>query len=362
MATYTKPIAAPRWADNGGDRVEPTSGKKDIGWIFEEAPPYSVMNWLQGVAGDWLLWVDERLDDGATADDLRIAAGFDLEINDPDFYLKVLSDVPQIVFDADGGIDRLYYDRATDKFNFDFNGTVSAVLEATKATLTGALQIGSGTAAASAGAGVFSRGIAVGFDFDPLDDRIYIGNQDFIITGDPSFPQIQWDAGDLLFYARGDDSFNFRIGGVNKGAFLADAAYWNRWVPREYIEVPTNVDEQAARHFGNCVVACGTFIAQGGTSPPQLVSTRHFNINGNMLYDGSTGTWLVNLDQPVNSGSVLIAQSGNTGFVCVGVSVTSTQYRIYTRAISTGNATNPAAGARIFIALIGSPVGAPSPF
>jgi len=62
-ATYTKPTKIPRWADTG-TRTEPSSGKKDTGWTFEEAPPYGYENWLQGITGDWLKWIDERFDDG----------------------------------------------------------------------------------------------------------------------------------------------------------------------------------------------------------------------------------------------------------------------------------------------------------
>ena len=72
-ATYTKPTAIPRWADTG-TRVEPAAGKKDIGWIFEEPPPYGWENWLQGVTGDWLKWVDERFDDADAGDSLMIVS------------------------------------------------------------------------------------------------------------------------------------------------------------------------------------------------------------------------------------------------------------------------------------------------
>ena len=72
-ATYSKPTAIPRWADTG-TRVEPTSGKKDTGWIFEEAPPYGWENWIQGITGDWIKWLDERFGDGATKDVLRLTS------------------------------------------------------------------------------------------------------------------------------------------------------------------------------------------------------------------------------------------------------------------------------------------------
>ena len=70
-ATYSKPTTIPRWADTG-TRVVPSSGKQDTGWIFEEAPPYGWENWLQGVTGDWLKWIDERFDDGPSKDSLML--------------------------------------------------------------------------------------------------------------------------------------------------------------------------------------------------------------------------------------------------------------------------------------------------
>ncbi len=67
----TKPTKTPRWADTG-TRVEPLEAKKDLGWIFEEEPPFSAFNWLQGIAGDWMKWFDERFFDGSTEDELLI--------------------------------------------------------------------------------------------------------------------------------------------------------------------------------------------------------------------------------------------------------------------------------------------------
>ena len=68
-ATYSKPVKIPRWADTG-TIVEPPELKKDAGWLFEEIPPSSFENWKENLNGSWWKWVDERLADGASANEL----------------------------------------------------------------------------------------------------------------------------------------------------------------------------------------------------------------------------------------------------------------------------------------------------
>lgn len=47
------PAKIPRWADNGGDIVEPQEAKKDIGWLGEEEPPAQYLNWWMNLAEQW---------------------------------------------------------------------------------------------------------------------------------------------------------------------------------------------------------------------------------------------------------------------------------------------------------------------
>lgn len=57
-----KPTLKPRWASTvTGDPtryVEPPTVKKDIGWDVGERPPSQYENWLRGVTGDWIDWLD----------------------------------------------------------------------------------------------------------------------------------------------------------------------------------------------------------------------------------------------------------------------------------------------------------------
>jgi len=71
-ATYTKPAKTPRWADTSSNILEPPEAKKDEGWLFEEIPPSSFENWRTNLAGSWVKWIDERLFDGASKDQLLI--------------------------------------------------------------------------------------------------------------------------------------------------------------------------------------------------------------------------------------------------------------------------------------------------
>ena len=65
-----KPTVVSRWADVGGDIVEPPSGKKDIGWVPEELPPAQFFNWLLNTTFLWIQWLfDGRFTRNDTTDD-----------------------------------------------------------------------------------------------------------------------------------------------------------------------------------------------------------------------------------------------------------------------------------------------------
>jgi hypothetical protein len=73
MALFTKPTKVARWATNATRTLEPSSGEKDVGWEVDKKPPARKMNWLQWVAYGWFGWLNERLFDGATDDDLTVS-------------------------------------------------------------------------------------------------------------------------------------------------------------------------------------------------------------------------------------------------------------------------------------------------
>lgn len=57
----SKPVELPRWGTallNPSDIVDPTSGKKDIGWQDGEMPPHSYMNWLFNLIYQWCSYLN----------------------------------------------------------------------------------------------------------------------------------------------------------------------------------------------------------------------------------------------------------------------------------------------------------------
>jgi hypothetical protein len=66
-----KPTSTPRWANLGGLIVEPSSGKKDVGWVDAEKPAAESFNWYQNLAWQWT----QYLSDGVLRGPLRVSNG-----------------------------------------------------------------------------------------------------------------------------------------------------------------------------------------------------------------------------------------------------------------------------------------------
>ena len=59
----TRPSDLPRWADASPStsRTTPPEGVKDTGWLVNSQPPAGWLNWLQGIAGDWVSYLAGRV-------------------------------------------------------------------------------------------------------------------------------------------------------------------------------------------------------------------------------------------------------------------------------------------------------------
>lgn len=52
------PSSLPEWGTGGSASIEePTTTKKQLGWVELEKPPAAIFNWLGKVTYDWLLWI-----------------------------------------------------------------------------------------------------------------------------------------------------------------------------------------------------------------------------------------------------------------------------------------------------------------
>lgn len=56
----TRPTNFPDWATSGANVLEPSSGKKVAGFLSGEQAPAQFFNWLHGVAGQWLRYLDDE--------------------------------------------------------------------------------------------------------------------------------------------------------------------------------------------------------------------------------------------------------------------------------------------------------------
>lgn len=146
-ATYTKPTKVPRWADSG-TIVEPSEGKKDDGWEFEEIPASSYENWKENLTGEWFKWINERIFDGTSNDQLLIK----------------------------------------------HPGDASTLMR----SYTTGLEI--------------PTGLLVGFSATPTADAIKVGDANFTFDYNTGNPQITYDSGDLLLFTRASNLWEWKIG------------------------------------------------------------------------------------------------------------------------------------------------------
>ena len=62
----TKPTDLARWADAGGaSLVEPSDGKKDVGWLAGERPAAQYKNWWQHTVHTWIKYLSDGVFTGA---------------------------------------------------------------------------------------------------------------------------------------------------------------------------------------------------------------------------------------------------------------------------------------------------------
>ncbi len=260
MATFSKPTTIARWNDDQTNNVEPSEGKKDEGWLFEEVHPSSFENWRTNLNGLWWKWIDERFSDGGTPDILQIkdpsatvtnwaefsagsvsfldaaitlsdTGGGQLAVGDATFLMDFsIADTPQITFDT---LDSIQFLRATNRFFFLIANANKMELGATGLKIPNGLRVGStlspnfqdvmvtgglncgGTRDPFVGEGIFSDGIAVGFDtINPTNDTVHVGDANFQMSLASGTPIVLFDSTDFFEYNRSTNAFGFRVANI----------------------------------------------------------------------------------------------------------------------------------------------------
>lgn len=61
----SKPANVPVWNSGGAVNVEPSAGKKILGWLANERPPAQYLNWLLKLTGEWAQYLSDGAMSGA---------------------------------------------------------------------------------------------------------------------------------------------------------------------------------------------------------------------------------------------------------------------------------------------------------
>lgn len=70
MATFSKPTTTAQWDTSAINISTPDAGHIASGWSLSEKPPAPWFNYLHRTYGQWLGWLNERVFDGATSDEI----------------------------------------------------------------------------------------------------------------------------------------------------------------------------------------------------------------------------------------------------------------------------------------------------
>ena len=252
MATYSKPDSIPYWADDEVNNVEPPEAKKSLGWVFGEEPASSIENWKSNLIGKWFRWLDERFsDDDETNDTLVVNVGDSLRIKAADEIRAQFGENSFIGASTSDGF--VFVNGATDKeFRFgnsqkklsynitdnelDFffgDATPTTRLSFPGITTVGGVYIGANSTAHEAwpkdlrvvggsnvggstnplpGVGIFSTGVAAGYDgSSPAFGAGFGDAGNTIVLDADGNPLWTTDTGDFIKFKRAENRFGFVI-------------------------------------------------------------------------------------------------------------------------------------------------------
>jgi hypothetical protein len=208
-ATYTKPTKIPRWADTSANIIEPPEVKKDQGWLFEEIPPSAFENWRTKLTGEWMKWLNERLFDGASKDELVLKSpGNATEA------IRITNTEVRLGKDTywdTGAQYGIKYNSGSSQLELYAGGNLALYANASGLYIDGDLTIEDDL--------IVPGGLCVGIASPtPVDDEIQLGDADLKMAFDSgTAPYLQFGAsGDKIAYNRASDYFQFKIADVEE--------------------------------------------------------------------------------------------------------------------------------------------------
>ncbi|UCF48588.1 MAG: hypothetical protein JSU89_15715 [Myxococcales bacterium] len=238
-------------SDGGGIANDRNADRKTYGVTDLQTFTSAMRQCLEDIKGRGLRrWWDRDIG--------GLNVGFDADpsedtvaIGDQYFNLNFDGTDPTIQVDDD---DWLWYDRSQNAFRFAIGTTTEVKIDASGLYVGNGLYVGDtsttptdndiyaaggincgGSTDPTAGDGIFTRGVVVGFDGAPADDELQITDSLFrlYVSTDPF---IYFDANDFLQYDRSANDFLFKVGNstelkigntglnVNNGIFVGDVA------------------------------------------------------------------------------------------------------------------------------------------
>lgn len=339
MATFSKPASVARWASNLANVLEPPSGQKDTGWLFEQIPPSQFENWRANITGSWQQWLNERMDDGVTNDTLEFLSTVVKVDNGFVVGSAAVPGIGEAIFGGEitsggggaaviGGTSQFLSQGVN--IGVPANNAIAGQLFTAGGVRIGSALTGSpangelfiqdglraGSSVVSAvgdGDGLFEGGLVVGFDQAPVAKAIYVGDASFLFDGsNAAAPTIFFDALDGLQYTRAVNQFDFVVAGTSIVNVIENAGlqtlrptssgntdcgrpsqHWRsvhstRFVPQTTYNVPVESRWEFAQN--NSIAARGHFDGIGTVT----IIGGHWNIDA--ISSPGTGEFLITLD------------------------------------------------------------------
>lgn len=276
----SRPATVPQLDTNETNRVIPAAGKITDGYVLNDILPASSANYLWGWGGDWLEWLDERSEDGATpATDLTLRALDALTVSSAGGLLTLLG--------GDGGATSGNAGSVLLKAGSTVGTGTGGdfIIKAGEGNTDGSISLWTGGAEkiniGPTGLVTLIGGLSVGSSPPAANpDYLRVGNTYFYMYWDGTNSRISFDDDDYLFYDRANNKWVFRV---------ATAPEWTFGT--------TELDCNSNNLTAVGTIACGDTTITGGLSvgstPPVANADKIKCGDGDFfLYWDATDPWI----------------------------------------------------------------------